>query len=124
MSTRSAWIPLGILLSGIALFLVLARWGPDYVGLLLGTGLITAAHCAVGGMLIAQGRPSGTLYGVVACVGAASWATWVWAAWEEYRAQMSLPIINVAGLPALFCTPVLLIALVHYGKKESRRDAS
>ncbi|MCQ9676800.1 MULTISPECIES: MFS transporter [Corynebacterium] len=75
--------------------------------------VMTAAHLGVGAWWIAQKprRAAGITAGVLALLAGASWATWVAAAWEEFQAQASLPIINVAGLPAFALSPVVLICV-------------
>ncbi|MBK4141377.1 hypothetical protein GWO62_10890 [Corynebacterium macginleyi] len=47
--------------------------------------------------------------GILSLLTAASWATWVAAAWSEFQAQTALPIINIAGLPAFLLTPVIAV---------------
>lgn len=75
--------------------------------------MMTVAHLGVGAWWIAQKphRAAGITAGVLALLAGASWATWVAAAWEEFQAQASLPIINVAGLPAFALSPVVLICV-------------
>ena len=76
--------------------------------------VITAAHLGVGAWWIAQKshRAAGITAGVLALLAGASWATWVVAEWEEFQAQASLPIINIAGLPAFVLTPIVLVCVV------------
>ena len=75
--------------------------------------MMTVAHLGVGAWWIAQKphRAAGITAGVLALLAGASWATWVAAAWEEFQAQASLPIINIAGLPAFVLSPVVLICV-------------
>lgn len=76
--------------------------------------VMTAAHLGVGAWWIAQKshRAAGITVGVLALLAGASWATWVVAEWEEFQAQASLPIINIAGLPAFVLTPIVLVCVV------------
>ena len=76
--------------------------------------VMTAAHLGVGAWWIAQKphRAAGITAGVLALLAGASWATWVVAEWEEFQAQASLPIINIAGLPAFVLTPIVLVCVV------------
>lgn len=76
--------------------------------------VMTAAHLGVGAWWIAQKphRAAGITAGVLALLAGASWATWVAPAWEEYQAQSYLPIINIAGLPAIVLTPIVLVCVI------------
>ena len=76
--------------------------------------VMTAAHLGVGAWWIAQKphRAAGITAGVLALLAGTSWATWVVAEWEEFQAQASLPIINIAGLPAFVLTPIVLVCVV------------
>jgi len=84
--------------------------------------VITAAHLGVGAWWIAQKphRAAGITAGVLALLAGASWATWVVAEWEEFQAQASLPIINIAGLPAFVLTPIVLVCVVVAAAMQNR----
>lgn len=86
----------------------------NYLVPLIHTVLFTVAHLVLGlwwlnQRVIKKNRLGGlaAVIGLLSLLTAASWATWVAAAWEEFHAQAYLPIINIAGLPALILTPVV-----------------
>ena len=84
---------------------------------LIASILATLAHLGLGVFWLAQkvrGNPrangGAVAAGIIALLAGASWASWVLVAWEDFRAGMALPAINIAGLPAFILTP-LTIAL-------------
>lgn len=86
----------------------------NYLLPLIFTVLFTVAHLVVGLWWLVQRAIKknhlsalATAIGILSLITAASWATWVAAAWDEFRAQAFLPIINIAGLPAFILTPVI-----------------
>ena len=100
-------ILLGVQVSGVGGFLL-----P-----LITSVLATVAHVGLGVWWIAQkvrGNPRANggaiAAGIIALLAGASWGSWALVAWENFRAGMALPAINIAGLPAFILTP-LTIAL-------------
>ena len=86
----------------------------NYLVPLIHTALFTVAHLVLGlwwlnQRAIKKNRPGGlaAVIGILSLLTAASWATWVAAAWSEFQAQAALPIINIAGVPAFLLTPVI-----------------
>lgn len=78
------------------------------------TVLFTVAHLVVGLWWLVQRAIKknrlgelAAVIGILSLITAASWTTWVDAAWVEFRAQAYQPIINIAGLPAFILTPVI-----------------
>lgn len=83
---------------------------PPFVGPLVGTMLITLTHIVLGAFYCFPAHRD-LRVGITALIGAASWATWAHSAWEEYSAQMTLPIINIAGMVAPIATLLVLLFL-------------
>ena len=88
----------------------------NYLVPLIYTVLFTAVHLVLGlwwlnQRVIKKNRLGGlaAVIGILSLLTAASWATWVAAAWSEFQAQTALPIINIAGLPAFLLTPVIAV---------------
>ena len=88
----------------------------NYLVPLIHSALFTLAHLGLGlwwlnQRVIMKNRLGGlaAVIGVLSLLTAASWATWVSAAWSEFQAQTALPIINIAGLPAFLLTPVIAV---------------
>lgn len=88
----------------------------NYLVPLIHSALFTLAHLVLGlwwlnQRVIKKNRLGGlaAVIGVLSLLTAASWATWVSAAWSEFQAQTALPIINIAGLPAFLLTPVIAV---------------
>lgn len=88
----------------------------NYLVPLIHSVLFTLAHLVLGLWWLNQRvLKKNRLGGLAAVIGglslltAASWATWVSAAWSEFQAQTALPIINIAGLPAFLLTPVIAV---------------
>ena len=88
----------------------------NYLVPLIHTVLFTVTHLVLGlwwlnQRVIKKNRLGGlaAVIGVLSLLTAASWATWVAAAWSEFQAQTTLPIINIAGLPAFLLTPVIAV---------------
>lgn len=88
----------------------------NYFVPLIHSVLFTLAHLVLGlwwlnQRVLKKNRLGGlaAVIGVLSLLTAASWATWVSAAWSEFQAQTALPIINIAGLPAFLLTPVIAV---------------
>ncbi|MBK4145034.1 hypothetical protein GWO57_10425 [Corynebacterium macginleyi] len=88
----------------------------NYLVPLIHTVLFTVTHLVLGlwwlnQRVIKKNRLGGlaAVIGFLSLLTAASWATWVAAAWSEFQAQTTLPIINIAGLPAFLLTPVIAV---------------
>ena len=88
----------------------------NYLVPLIHTVRYTVAHLVLGPWWLNQrvlkkNRLGGlaAVIGVLSLLTAASWATWVAAAWSEFQAQTALPIINIAGVPAFLLTPVIAV---------------
>ena len=88
----------------------------NYLVPLIHSVLFTLAHLVLGLWWLNQratkkNRPGGlaAVIGILSLLTAASWATWVAAAWSEFQAQAALPIINIAGVPAFLLTPVIAV---------------
>lgn len=86
----------------------------NYLVPLIHTVLFTVAHLVLGlwwlNQRVLKKNRLGCLaavIGLLSLLTAASWATWVAAAWSEFQAQTALPIINIAGVPAFLLTPVI-----------------
>lgn len=114
MTRRVAALYLIALLIGACLFAAGFFTERSFLRPLVMAIMMTVAHLGVGAWWIAQKphRAAGITAGVLALLAGASWATWVVAEWEEFQAQASLPIINIAGLPAFVLSPVILICVV------------
>lgn len=114
MTRRVAALYLVAFLIGAGLFAAGFFTESSFLRPLVMAIVITAAHLGVGAWWIAQKphRAAGITAGVLALLAGASWATWVVAEWEEFQAQASLPIINIAGLPAFVLTPIVLVCVV------------
>ena len=113
MNTRVCVLYVGAILVGAGLFAAGFFTDDVFILPLLLAAVMTLAHLGVGlWWLLHKPRTAGGITaGVLALLAGASWATWVAAAWEEFKAQASLPIINIAGLPAFVLSPVVLICV-------------
>ena len=114
-------IMLGIMVAGSGGFLL-----P-----LIASILATLAHMGLGIWWIAQkvrGNPRANggaiAAGIIALLAGASWASWVLVAWEDFRANMELPSINIAGLPAFILTPLTIALCVGAAVELRRREKS
>ena len=114
-------IMLGIMVAGSGGFLL-----P-----LIASILATLAHVGLGIWWIAQkvrGNPrangGAVAAGIIALLAGASWASWVLVAWEEFQAGMELPVINIAGLPALILTPLTIALCMGAAIQLRRREKS
>lgn len=114
MNTRVCVLYVGAILVGAGLFAAGFFTDDVFILPLLLAAVMTLAHLGVGlWWLLHKPRTAGGITaGVLALLAGASWGTWVVAAWEEFQAQASLPIINIAGLPAFALSPVVLICVV------------
>ena len=107
----------GLLLAWFIMLGVQVSRGGGFLLPLIASTLATLAHVGLGIWWIAQkvrGNPRANggaiAAGIIALLAGASWASWVLVAWDDFRAGMALPAINIAGLPAFILTP-LTIAL-------------
>ena len=114
-------IMLGVMVSGSGGFLL-----P-----LIASTLATLAHVGLGVWWIAQkvrGNPRANggaiAAGIIALLAGASWASWVLVAWDDFRAGMALPAINIAGLPAFILTPLTIALCVGAAVELRRRQKS
>lgn len=105
-------LAIAVLLFAANIFLI----NKNYLVPLIHSVLFTLAHLVLGlwwlnQRVIKKNRLGGlaAVIGVLSLLTAASWATWVSAAWSEFQAQTALPIINIAGLPAFLLTPVIAV---------------
>ena len=114
-------IMLGIMVAGSGGFLL-----P-----LIASILATLAHVGLGIWWIAQkvrGNPradgGAIAAGIIALLAGASWASWALVAWDDFRAGMELPSINIAGLPAFILTPLTIALCVGAAIQLRRREKS
>ena len=114
-------IMLGIMVAGSGGFLL-----P-----LIASILATLAHLGLGVWWIAQkvrGNPRANggaiAAGIIALLAGASWASWALVAWDDFRAGMELPSINIAGLPAFILTPLTIALCVGAAVELRRRQKS
>ena len=114
-------IMLGIMVAGSGGFLL-----P-----LIASILATLAHLGLGVWWIAQkvrGNPRANggaiAAGIIALLAGASWASWALVAWDDFRAGMELPSINIAGLPAFILTPLTIALCVGAAIQLRRREKS
>ena len=114
-------IMLGIMVAGSGGFLL-----P-----LIASILATLAHVGLGIWWIAQkvrGKPRSNggaiAAGIIALLAGASWASWALVAWDDFRAGMELPSINIAGLPAFILTPLTIALCVGAAIQLRRREKS
>ena len=114
-------IMLGIMVAGSGGFLL-----P-----LIASILATLAHLGLGVWWIAQkvrGKPRSNggaiAAGIIALLAGASWASWALVAWDDFRAGMELPSINIAGLPAFILTPLTIALCVGAAIQLRRREKS
>lgn len=123
MNARACVLYVGAILVGAGL--LAAGFFTDNVFILplLLAAVMTLAHLGVGlWWLLHKPRTAGGITaGVLALLAGASWGTWVAAEWEEYQAQSYLPIINIAGLPALLLTPIVLVCVIAAAMRSGRR---
>ena len=117
INTRILALYGGTLLVYLIMLGIMVAGGGGFLLPLIASILATLAHVGLGIWWIAQkvrGNPrangGAVAAGIIALLAGASWASWVLVAWEEFQAGMELPVINIAGLPALILTP-LTIAL-------------
>ena len=98
---------------------------------LIASILATLAHLGLGVWWIAQkvrGKPRSNggaiAAGIIALLAGASWASWALVAWDDFRAGMELPSINIAGLPAFILTPLTIALCVGAAIQLRRREKS
>ena len=104
----------GLLLAWFIMLGVQVSGGGGFLLPLIASTLATLAHVGLGIWWIAQkvrGNPRANggaiAAGIIALLAGASWASWVLVAWDDFRAGMALPAINIAGLPAF------ILSLIH-----------
>ena len=127
ITTRILALYGGSLLAWFIMLGVQVSGGGGFLLPLIASTLATLAHVGLGIWWIAQkvrGNPRANggaiAAGIIALLAGASWASWVLVAWDDFRAGMALPAINIAGLPAFILTP-LTIALCVGAAVELRR---
>ena len=121
----------GSLLACIILLGVQMSGAGGFLLPLITSALATVAHVGLGAWWIAQkvrGNPRANggaiAAGIIALLAGASWASWVLVAWEDFRANMELPSINIAGLPAFILTPLTIALCVGAAVELRRREKS
>ena len=114
MNARACALYVGAILVGAGLFAAGFFTDNVFILPLLLDAVMTLAHLGVGlwWLLHKPRTVDGITAGVLALLAGASWATWLAAAWEEYQEQSYLPIINIAGLPAIVLTPIVLVCVI------------
>ena len=119
----------GSLLAFLIMLGVMVSGGGGFLLPLIASILATLAHVGLGIWWIAQkvrGNPrangGAVAAGIIALLAGASWASWVLVAWEEFQAGMELPVINIAGLPALILTPLTIALCVGAAIQLRRRE--
>ena len=121
----------GSLLACIILLGVQMSGGEGFLLPLIASILATLAHLGLGVFWIAQkvrGNPRANggaiAAGIIALLAGASWGSWALVAWENFRAGMALPAINIAGLPAFILTPLTIALCVGAAIQLRRREKS
>ena len=119
----------GSLLAFLIMLGVMVSGGGGFLLPLIASILATLAHVGLGIWWIAQkvrGNPrangGAVAAGIIALLAGASWASWAVVAWDEFQAGMALPIINIAGLPALILTPLTIALCVGAAIQLRRRE--
>ena len=121
----------GALLAWFIMLGVQVSGGGGFLLPLIASTLATLAHVGLGIWWIAQkvrGNPRANggaiAAGIIALLAGASWASWVLVAWDDFRASMALPAINIAGLPAFILTPLTIALCVGAAIQLRRREKS
>ena len=121
----------GLLLAWFIMLGVQVSGGGGFLLPLIASTLATLAHVGLGIWWIAQkvrGNPRANggaiAAGIIALLAGASWASWVLVAWDDSRAGMALPAINIAGLPAFILTPLTIALCVGAAVELRRRQKS
>ena len=119
----------GSLLTCIILLGVQVSGGGGFLLPLIASILATLAHLGLGVFWIAQkvrGNPRANggaiAAGIIALLAGASWGSWALVAWENFRAGMALPAIDIAGLPAFILTPLTIALCVGATIQLRRRE--
>jgi len=119
----------GSLLACIILLGVQMSGAGGFLLPLITSALATVAHVGLGAWWIAQkvrGNPRANggaiAAGIIALLAGASWGSWALVAWENFRAGMALPAINIAGLPAFILTPLTIALCVGAAIQLRRRE--
>ena len=119
----------GLLLAWFIMLGVQVSGGGGFLLPLIASTLATLAHVSLGIWWIAQkvrGNPRANggaiAAGIIALLAGASWASWVLVAWDDFRAGMELPSINIAGLPAFILTPLTIALCVGAAIQLRRRE--
>ena len=131
ITTRILALYGGSLLAWFIMLGVQVSGGGGFLLPLIASTLATLAHVGLGIWWIAQkvrGNPRANggaiAAGIIALLAGASWASWVLVAWDDFRAGMSLPAINIAGLPAFILTPLTIALCVGAAVELRRRQKS
>ena len=131
ITTRILALYGGSLLAWFIMLGVQVSGGGGFLLPLIASTLATLAHVGLGIWWIAQkvrGNPRANggaiAAGIIALLAGASWASWVLVAWEDFRAGMALPAINIAGLPAFILTPLTIALCVGAAIQLHRREKS
>ena len=121
----------GLLLAWFIMLGVQVSGGGGFLLPLIASTLATLAHVGLGIWWIAQkvrGNPRANggaiAAGIIALLAGASWASWALVAWDDFRAGMELPSINIAGLPAFILTPLTIALCVGAAVELRRRQKS
>ncbi|MBK3427238.1 MFS transporter [Corynebacterium tuberculostearicum] len=129
INTRILALYGGTLLVYLIMLGIMVAGGGGFLLPLIASILATLAHVGLGIWWIAQkvrGNPrangGAVAAGIIALLAGASWASWVLVAWEEFQAGMELPVINIAGLPALILTPLTIALCVGAAIQLRRRE--
>ena len=131
ITTRILALYGGSLLAWFIMLGVQVSGGGGFLLPLIASTLATLAHVGLGIWWIAQkvrGNPRANggaiAAGIIALLAGASWASWVLVAWDDFRASMALPAINIAGLPAFILTPLTIALCVGAAIQLHRREKS
>ena len=131
INTRILALYGGTLLVYLIMLGIMVAGGGGFLLPLIASILATLAHVGLGIWWIAQkvrGNPRANggaiAAGIIALLAGASWASWVLVAWDDFRAGMALPAINIAGLPAFILTPLTIALCVGAAIQLRRREKS
>ena len=131
INTRILALYGGTLLVYLIMLGIMVAGGGGFLLPLIASILATLAHVGLGIWWIAQkvrGKPRSNggaiAAGIIALLAGASWASWALVAWDDFRAGMELPSINIAGLPAFILTPLTIALCVGAAIQLRRREKS
>ena len=129
INTRILALYGGTLLVYLIMLGIMVAGGGGFLLPLIASILATLAHVGLGIWWIAQkvrGKPRSNggaiAAGIIALLAGASWASWALVAWDDFRAGMELPSINIAGLPAFILTPLTIALCVGAAIQLRRRE--